>query len=794
MDQERLNQEMLDLGVSRYRKTSSTAHGSLTHAGRRIMRDAVDPMWRALLESLEKIREIRNKTKWQRLLVEIKDNDLKAVAFLGVKTALDSLNSPRSFSSTAFRIGRAVEDQLLSDHLIRTHEFGGRLVHRMQNVRAGDVASRYLHKTARNEEAGWDDWARRDKLGCGAMILELIQAYTGLIKYTEKAHRKRKHFKPQRMVEISDMTREWINEYDNYREVLLPFWMPMVESPEPWDGVYGGGYGMQSALPVLPFIRCSERKLLREAPDMPEVYNAVNLIQETPYTINNKVLDVLEWAWDNDLRIGLPPREDIPLPDWVGDDATTEEKRNHRDNKRELAQYNLSLESKRILIGRILMLARKYKDKRMFMPSSCDFRGRIYQIPAFLNYQGPDHCRGLLKFHRGLKIKSEDDLKWLGIHGANCFGYDKTTFEDRRSWADDFTSNAIQIARDPRSNREWQDADDPWQFLAWCFEWSEFHTRRSSNFETHLPCAMDATNSGLQLLSLLARDPDGCFATNVAPTDKPEDIYKMVADYTYLKICRDAKDGKNFSRIWKDFGLTRKMAKRPVMCYSYGLTPYSNRDYVKQWYFETLEDEARPCVFGRDYKYPAIKYLADHLWDSIEELLTKPKKVMDWLQEVATLKAKDNGPLEWTTPSGFKVTQDYRKQVSRKVSTWLHGSLTAVRFKDTTDEIDSRRQANGAAPNVIHSLDASGLVLTVNEAHRRGIYDFAMIHDSFATHSNNCDLLSASIRDVFCDMFSNDLLADLKAQWESDGLELPPLPDYGDFDVNTLRDSKYFFS
>ena len=70
-----------------------------------------------------------------------------------------------------------------------------------------------------------------------------------------------------------------------------------------------------------------------------------------------------------------------------------------------------------------------------------------------------------------------------------------------------------------------------------------------------------------------------------------------------------------------------------------------------------------------------------------------------------------------------------------------------------------------------------------------------MIHDSFATHSNNCETMASALRDSFADMFSKDILAELAEQWQKESYEnLPSLPDYGNFDVNTLRDSKYFFS
>ena len=799
MDQSDLNQEMLDLGVQRYRKNRIEKQGSLTNAGRRIMRDGVEPVVLGIIELLPKIQKIKNKSQWQRGLCNINEKDFRPISLIAVKATLDVLDEPRSYASVCFKIGRAVEDQLLSDFLIKHHDFGSRLVKRMKDLssRGPATQSTYLHKTARNEDMAWQDWTRRDRISCGSMLLEVVHNRTGLIYFSDKAQRKRKHYKPMRMVEISEITREWISEYDTYRELLLPFWLPMIESPEPWKKVFGGGYGLnkESALPVLPFIRCSDRNVLRSAPEMPDVYNAVNLIQETPYAINHKVLDVLEWAWDKDLQIGLPPRNDIALPEWPGDHMSVEETRNWRDDKRELASYNTALGSQRILISKILMLSRKFRNERLFMPSSCDFRGRIYQVPSYLNYQGPDHCRGLLQFHRGMPIKSDDDLRWLGIHGANCFGNDKCDFETRLKWADGFTRQAVKIANDPHGNREWAEADEPWQALAWCFEWAEYHTKRSKNFRTYLPCAMDATNSGLQLLSLLSRDEEGCFATNVSPTQTPQDIYRLVSDHTLAKLKEHALEGRDYARLWIEFGIDRKMSKRPVMCYSYGLTPYSNRNYIAEWYDTTRRDRGVDCSFGRSHMYPAIKYLSDLLWDSIETVLTKPKQVMDWFQDTARLMTKQDLPLTWVTPSGFKVSQDYRKQSSQKVSTWLNGSLTSVRFQDSTDDLDPRKQSNGVAPNVIHSLDAAGLVLTVNESWKRGIYDFAMIHDSFATHSNNCETLASALRDSFADMFSKDILAELAEQWQKESYEnLPSLPDYGNFNVNTLRDSKYFFS
>jgi hypothetical protein len=53
-----------------------------------------------------------------------------------------------------------------------------------------------------------------------------------------------------------------------------------------------------------------------------------------------------------------------------------------------------------------------------------DFRGRAYPIPPHLSHIGDDLSRGLLLFGEA-KPLGERGLRWLKIHLANLFGYDK---------------------------------------------------------------------------------------------------------------------------------------------------------------------------------------------------------------------------------------------------------------------------------------------------------------------------------------------------------------------------------
>jgi DNA-directed RNA polymerase len=170
---------------------------------------------------------------------------------------------------------------------------------------------------------------------------------------------------------------------------------------------------------------------------------------------------------------------------------------------------------------------------------------------------------------------------------------------------------------------------------------------------------------------------------------------------------------------------------------------------------------------------------------------------MKWFQDCSRLISEQQRPMTWISPSGFPVHQEYHKMHEKKISTWIGGTATHITFYDTKDEISSRKQSNGVSPNFVHALDASALHKTVIRCNQqKDIYDFSMVHDSYGTHSTNCQAMSDVIRNVFYEMFSVDLLADWQHQLETDNPDItfPAPPAYGDADLSKLKDSTYFFS
>ena len=801
LSQDELNTEMTTIGLGRYRNKIEGAKQRGSEAetpyGQRLIRGALPAFVKAIDAAKKGWAKHKNKARWQ---IEVLDTPSERVGYLVMHTVLNNLHKQQKLASLCNKVGNSIFYEKKCEWTVRNNKKGEGIIlgakrRRGETAKRAHVRASVKHEVEKGLMEGYDNWTRRDVIACGLNLVELLRDTTGVIEYRNILEARRKA--PTRYVTPSDETLNWIGDFNYHKELLSPFWLPTVDTPMEWKNIWEGGYKTDdTSLPKLPFIKTTNMEFLRTVEGkLDEPMEACNLIQQTPWRINDEVLATMDWAWRNSVKVGgLPSRDDEIIPDVPNDFHENEDaNRRWRRMAAGVHKRNLSTRSRRLLLAKVLYLADKLSGNRFFYPSHCDFRGRVYNIPAFLGVQGPDVCRGLLKFARPQRIKTDEDMKWLSIQGANTWGYDKVTHEERVAWASDFAKDAQRIAANPTKELLWTEADDPWQFLSWCFEWATLHN--TGKLDSYLPVNMDASNNGLQILSMLTRDEFGMAATNVLPTDRPADIYATVAQQAELILKEQADEGCPIATAWLSFGLNRKTTKRPVMCYSYGLTEYSNRAYIDDWYGEQIHDEGRTKPFDDDDRYPAINILAKAVWKGIQRVLDRPKQCMDWFQECAGILAADGKPLSWVTPSGFPVHQEYFNFQSQDVKTWISGKATHVRFREESDKLSKTRQKNGASPNFVHSLDAAALHKTIIRANKEaGIYDFAFIHDSYGTHATGCEALGRVLRDVFVDMFSVDLLRQWQHQLSQQGVELPEPPEYGSADISRLKESTYFFS
>jgi DNA-directed RNA polymerase len=102
------------------------------------------------------------------------------------------------------------------------------------------------------------------------------------------------------------------------------------------------------------------------------------------------------------------------------------------------------------------------------------------------------------------------------------------------------------------------------------------------------------------------------------------------------------------------------------------------------------------------------------------------------------------------------------------------------------DQIPSKgKQAQGASPNAIHSLDAAHLAITCARAE----YPITTIHDSFGCLLADMPDLFRLIRHTFLELYNADPLGCIMEEIEGDISNV----QFGNLDLSLILDSEYCF-
>ena len=104
---------------------------------------------------------------------------------------------------------------------------------------------------------------------------------------------------------------------------------------------------------------------------------------------------------------------------------------------------------------------------------------------------------------------------------------------------------------------------------------------------------------------------------------------------------------------------------------------------------------------------------------------------------------------------------------------------------DDTNEVDKNRHKAATAPNLIHSLDATLLHLSVQDFN----HPIALIHDSVLCRATDMCELSRIVRQKYMQIAGHDYLNDFAAQI---GAESEP-PIVGGLKPESVIESTYFF-
>ncbi len=788
LHQNEIERKMIDLGKARFNKEISEAvkkaHESTTPGGLQLLNGGLKAVYEGL---------VRAKAEYNRgapvihsaLAYKVLDYlPLEVIAFLAFKVCINYLSVSTPVQRIALEIGTALEDEYRFRNFKKENPALFGVILRDLNKKTTNYRKQknVLIHSAGKAEIDIGKFPGKAKIRVGTFLIDLIVATTGIFE-TRMINTGGKR---QAIVfQAVDKTMDWLTHKNTIFSLLSPVKLPSVLYPRPWTGVYNGGYYTFQ----IPLIKTGDTEYLKTCTEYIDkgawkpVLDALNTIQKTAWKINPKILEVMEYYVETGIDIPvLPSPELIPIESYPNGFPSTWEKQDIINWKRKtgkIHEQNVRLKTKKLQLSQLLWTAGQYRnEEKFYFPHSLDFRGRVYPSSAFLNPQGEDTGRSLLLFSES-KILGTEGHWWLGIHGANCYGYDKVSLQSRYEWAIQNENDIQRSASDPIEHTFWMGADKPWQFLAFCFEWGRCSNKDSMS---DLPVQVDGSCNGLQHFSAMCRDARGGEAVNLLRSDTPSDIYEIVSDSARTRNRSSAWDGK----------ISRGLVKRPVMTTPYGATVFGMREQILSE-LKHMRDKGIDLGFDGDM-WAEANDLAKTVWGAIGDTLVSAREIMTWLQECA--KRMEGDSIYWHVPTGFLIKQRYLRPARRRIATILNGKISQLTLVHASNKSNTRKHVNAISPNLVHSLDACHLMLTVNKAKERGIEDFMVVHDSFGTHAGNIPVLVDTLRETFHEMYTKENILDgihNELRWQTDK-ELPKPPPMGDLDMDEVLKSEFFFA
>ena len=954
--------EMIEAGKERSRERRKKKLVSNTNAGvefRDKYLDAVNEQILAMLAPYD-AQGRGNKPKWYKA---IKSVNTKLTAGIAINSFIDAAQKGLSMTAAREQTGKVFVALLFDQLCYGTPErekafkrFKQAMMHKL-----GDTYRRTDLFLARADSLGFDTkkYANRNMLINIGSALQDCVTMAGILdwqkfKKSDDTHR-------TRYLRLSDAVMEYIEDRnDRHFDLQSPMLSAKADLPNKWyqheDGwSCSGAYDDKMLNFQLHLVRHMGEEQRQEVEEriesgkLDKVLEAVHTIQETPYIINEYVLKAVQWVTETDVsaEVGSFPNlvevevvKRLPKEQWA--DMSTDEKTEWRKDENDKIAANFAAKANLTMLKRYTA-PKKYdrqnepygeaekllEDGIFYMPHNCDNRGRIYHINDF-GHHDTDYCRAMFNFANTWEV-TEDNIQWLYLQLVNTYGnqMDKLTIDLHHDFFENNEADILACGEDfTKSFGIWSQADDPFQFLATCREiylaktaWANGET-----YESGLPIAVDASQSGVQHLALSLLDKDNCVRVNLSDTKQRHDIYEDCLVYAKQLFVEDKADReawlkddpvqpsdriaavefrkqleaktddgkfvltgaarKRFRRQWNrsderkrlkweneldiidrvtkqmnaavlPYG--RKVIKRNVMTFCYSSRQFGFADQLRSDWMDKMSEKVRlgklpDHPFGADKGFAASIYLANVHERAIRKIVNAAEIGMDFMQDCTAILARYGMPtpteieeergeelteeerreattynpngvhLRFLTPiMNFPMYQNYIKVGTKEQELTFYDKPLEKRRKEWLTIHDEEpellwveKSGNACAPNLVHAMDATHLMMTVLECKKQGVTDIMVVHDSFATGIGNMELLWDALRSTLVELYRDynlyqDLLdqckqrlaAHLLAQGDKSPAEIdyhieneidwPTVPERGDFDINEVYGSTYSF-
>jgi len=801
--------------------------------GRYILLHSIETLSKKIDEYFK--ADIRGVSKAIRDMVSIEfEGDTKELAFIILVTIVRSISKEVHISSTI--LVRHLTNALYSSILIRRlyrgdTNFGAYVDKRFKN-RSESFRTQEKLKLIKNQDTLKNSTLSKETTYLGAYLLDLvIKSGINIIEaktiYTKGKSAKFFVYTEECFRMVLGSRDRLLSEYRKYPILITP--------PVDWTSFEGSGGYHTPEIYKLSIIktRDSNRGFLRqyfEKADVQQVYDTLNVLQGTAWKVNRKVYEVLDKVfqdnvldddapYNNPYLIGrLPYNAQLEAEDFVnaadyGEVVTEGKYKGLPSEKMQMHEYFRDLEEQRditisntgkaIMFNLVIFNAKEYLDEEeIYFSYQYDFRGRIYPIQQHLQPQGKGEAKALLQFKDGVAITTSEELFWFLVHGANCYGFDKEEYEVRVEKIQAMTEDVVAIADNPLKHRRlWKDTDEPYLYLAWCFEYAEY-LASPDTFLSHIPIALDATCSGIQIYSGLLLDKEGAEAVNVVGQVR-NDIYQRVADkvnqYLYdndyptllnYKIGTGEVHEQHTQAVGDSLKgkITRKLTKSNTMTQPYSVTKYGMYEQLKA---ELVNMEKNNKKFWVGDMWITAKILTDLNDRAIAETVKGARIGQEFLKEVTSEAVKKGRWVFYTAPiTKFPILQRIHRTKVERVQTPI-GKLS---IRTETNILNPQKMVNGIAPNFIHGLDAALLSSTVLKLKADGCTNFHLIHDSYGVPINQVSNLNLRVREAYVELFKQQPLQQWIKQVNPDFEERGNDIMINTLDLEEVMDSRYIFS
>ena len=342
---------------------------------------------------------------------------------------------------------------------------------------------------------------------------------------------------------------------------------------------------------------------------------------------------------------------------------------------------------------------RDYFGKPFYFVWRYDKRGRSYSSGYDLNLQSNEYGKALLSLFNKQVVTNLDNLK---IAIAGHAGQDKLTWSERINWFNQQLNLDVDTFDEPILGSKAIQA----------------YLDSKKGIPTGYTMSIDATASGLQVMSALSGCKITAKACNMVNTGNREDIYQAVTDK--MNVLLDVSQQ-----------VTRSDVKKPVMT-----TFYNSEANPKETFTE-----------------PQL----EAFYASLDDTLPGALDVMEAINEYWDF---DSDVHMWTLPDGHvaKVPVTEMTNIRIEVDELNHRTFTYRYNKQQPSE-----NYRSLVANIVHSVDGYVAREMVRRCHAMKI-ELVHIHDCFVFSPDYLQIVCQTYREILAEIANSDLLSDILSE------------------------------